>query len=195
MAYNLRSRSLTGTPSPKALPEVMPASPGCSREGTGASHKICQKKFLEMMGLLEETKTCHHSDVLTQNHAEVLASALNHSYYEEMPSTEQYFTTEEYRRICRNYLHSGQTFLSRGRQVLSGGENGSLLEEASHLMDNLEREPIECNCPAHIELRRAEKSLLYDTVAELMIVPKILNDHWGGILASALLPVILKILD
>ena len=77
------------------------------------------------MGLLEDTVTCTFcSDILTEDHAAILASALNHSYYEEVPSTEQYFTPEEYRRIYRNCLHSRQTYLTRGREVLPGGENG-----------------------------------------------------------------------
>ena len=185
MAYNLRSTS--GTLSPEE-PEIVPASPGSCRQGTGASHKSSQQKFLEMMGLVEDTVSrTFRSDILTDDHAAILASAMNHSYYEE---TKQYYVPEEYRRICRNFLHSRQTFLTRARKVVSSGEN--VVELASLLVDDFEREPMECQCPAHILHRGGEESPFHEAVAELMLVPQPLTDHWGGILAGGLLPILIK---
>ena len=56
---------------------------------------------------------------------------------------------------------------------------------------------MECQCPAHILHRGGEESLFHEAVAELMLVPQPLTDHWGGgggggILAGALLPVLIR---
>lgn len=194
--YSLRSHDSQSQPSLCELgpPEVIPCRPGTSREGTPASNSGAQTTFLEMMGLLESTEKIPLGPTISEAQAEILSSALNHEYYEEVSGEDKFFTQEEYRKNYSSTLRVVNRYALRSQQAVESGDSISPAE-ARVLLDEYDAVAKVCKCAAHEEFRQTEDVFYGDCLGRLIALPPILTDHYGGELAEALLPFILSKMD
>lgn len=189
--YSLRSRGEPYAP-PTGPAELIPARPGTSREGTGGSSPTAQTAFLEMVGLLESADSYTVEPVLTYADAQILSSALNHEYHDEIVGMQdKYFTPEEYQKVTARMSNILATHIPRLEAALSG--DGDVKQHATAMVaEHQESEPAVCECSAHRAFQESSNDFYCDCLGRLVSCPSTLTDHYGGELAEALLPFIFK---
>ena len=166
--------------------QLIPAGPGTSGEGVGASNEEARHTFLKMVGIVQPTLE-FTDEVLTDEDADIISSALNHDYYQDVNSLDKYYTPSEYGRVTQLKSAVCDEFVARGRAA--GGRPLSD-EEMSIIMNMYDSISMECQCPAHILFRK--QTVESSCLSELMMLPETLTDHWGGELACSLLPLLLS---
>ena len=191
--YSLRSHGNTRT---HGVAELIPARPGTSREGTEGSSPLAQTTFLQMMGLVQSSEDLWEP-VLTFPDAEILSSAVNHEYYGELMSgsDDKYFTPHMYRQVV-----SSMTQTLEHLPQLEAARLSDNMDVSNEISDNMIQEynqihPIECNCAAHKAFRESSDDFFTDAIGRLVSTPSTINDHYGGELAEALLPLIFQKAD
>ena len=139
------------------------------------------------MGLLDSADNLVQESTISQEEAEVLSSALDHSYYEEAAEEDSYFTPEEYRRYSGGLSRLCHKYALRSRGAvennvgISAAETGALLDEYK-VCSRV------CQCPAH-QMFRASSNIRYnDCIGRLISLPAVLTDHYGSELVEALFP-------
>ena len=191
--YSLRSHGNTRT---HGVAELIPARPGTSREGTEGSSPLAQTTFLQMMGLVQSSEDLCEP-VLTFPDAEILSSAVNHEYYGELKSgsDDKYFTPHMYRQVVSSMAQTLEHLPQLEAARLSDN-----MDVSNEISDNMIQEynqihPIECNCAAHKAFRESSDDFFTDAIGRLVSTPSTINDHYGGELAEALLPLIFQKAD
>ena len=191
--YSLRCHGNTRT---HGVAELIPARPGTSREGTEGSSPLAQTTFLQMMGLVQSSEDLWEP-VLTFPDAEILSSAVNHEYYGELKSgsDDKYFTPHMYRQVV-----SSMTQTLEHLPQLEAARLSDNMDVSNEISDNMIQEynqihPIECNCAAHKAFRESSDDFFTDAIGRLVSTPSTINDHYGGELAEALLPLIFQKAD
>lgn len=81
--------------------------------------------------------------------------------------------------------------LARGREAISDTDSVLPRGDISAILSQRDEVPIVCQCPAHVSFRARGELMSSDILAELIRISPILTDHWGGVLASALLSIFL----
>ena len=191
MSYSLLSRAASSSSSPPGLPEFIPARQETTREGTGGSYLEAQKNFMEMVGLLE-AKYSFDEEVLCEEEATILASALDHQYYEDVYGRDKYFTSEEHDKLSQHVSGVCRMFVDSCKEVMASREGGLPRAEVVRLLEAHSQMPLDCQCPAHVAFRTNEKPELRGYLGDLITIPPSLTDHWGNELACGLLPILLK---
>ena len=195
--YSLRSQDGQQSP-PVGPPEIIPCHPGTSWEGTGASNREAQTTFLEMVGLLESAETISIEPTLSHEEAIVFSSALSHDKYDDVQGEDKHFTADEYTRLLSQEAKIARSYVQKTEEAV---QQGSFISDADAgmLMEEYKGYSKECCCAAHLSFRssrnrvRSSSDRFYaNSLGRLILLPSVLNDHYGYELAGALLPFLLN---
>lgn len=147
-----------------------------------------------MIGLLECSEKIPLGPTISEAQAEVLSSALNHEYHEEVSEEDKFFTPEEFQKNSRCMSRVCNRYALRSRQAVERDDSISPAE-ARVLLEEYNTISKVCKCAAHEEFRQTTDVFYGDCLGRLIALPPILTDHYGGELAESLSPFILTKVD
>lgn len=165
------------------LPQLIPVMRNKSG-GTACGNPEAQNKFLDFMPLNRAPITIAEDEVLLDEVAELVSTALNH--YQKVPDDveciDPYFTPLEWEK------HYQQ--LRKAYDNVSEATLGSSVHHDDLVLAHDRIKNATCECKAHLAAR--EDEAMSQWISMMVDIPEPITDDWGHKLSQQLFPMILR---
>ena len=157
----------------KGLPQLIPIYSAIHGAGMGASCKQAKETFLNMVRFTEASIEIQSENVLSDDMAEIISTALSHDMKHNHDEFDPFFTPEQWAQRCNKWEQ-------RCKQL----HEAMMKEElpSKTVIESEERDG--CNCVAH--------QCTSEWAYKLIDIPEPLTNDWGNKLAGTLLPLIFR---